>query len=91
MYISLDRANIIPLYLPNPKFALKYFLPHHCVILRSNETSEFFFHASTKTATGYEKFSQKNYFDILCRFRLFPFILITDIKKMYLVANATLF
>lgn len=92
-YIFLGQAKIISLQLSNPKSALKYFLQHHCIIRDLNETTKFriVFDASMETKRGLalndillKGFKiQPDLFDNHCRFRLFPFVLITDIKNVH--------
>lgn len=92
-YVALGHAIEVPLALTNTKSELKYFLPHHCVVRQDSLTTKLrvVFDASMKTVSGYslndimpKGFTmQPDLFDILCRFRTYRFIFITDIEKMY--------
>ena len=92
-YISLNHGKYVPLELKNDKLENKYFLPHHCVIREASATTKLrvVFDASMKTTTGYSLNDimlkgfpvQPELFDILCRFRAFKYVLVTDIEKMY--------
>lgn len=92
-YLALGHAKEIPLVLTNAKSELKYFLPHHCVVRQDSLTTKLrvVFDASMKTETGYSlndlmlkgSTMQPDLFDILCRFRTYQFVFITDIEKMY--------
>ncbi|KAJ8976397.1 hypothetical protein NQ317_003947 [Molorchus minor] len=92
-YVALSHGKFVPLELTNNKLENKYFLPHHCVIREESATTKLrvVFDASMKTSTGcsLNDIMHKGYtvqpelVDILCRFRLFKFVLISDIQKMY--------
>lgn len=92
-YIALNHAKIIPLELQNSTGANKFFLPHHCVLRDSSETTKLrvVFDGSATSSSGLSLNDmtlkgfkvQPDLFDILCRFRLFKYVLTTDIKKMY--------
>ena len=70
-----------------------FYLPHHCVLKDSSETTKLtvVFDASAKTSTGTSlnenlmvgpKF-QNDLFAILLRFRFYPIVFSADIAKMY--------
>lgn len=71
----------------------KYFLPHHCVVKHSSETTKLrvVFDSSSKTSTGISLNDilhkgygvQPDLYDIVCRFRLYKFVLTCVIEKMY--------
>lgn len=92
-YLNLDHARIIPLLYQNAEGLSKYFIPHFAV-LRPDSTStqlRVVFDASTPTSSklslnqitykGYQV--QPNLFDILVRFRTYPYVLTCDIQKAY--------
>lgn len=92
-YINLNHARIIPLSLKNELHENKYFLPHHCVLRESSQSTKLrvVFDGSMKTSTGlslndvmHKGFTvQSELFDILLRFRSFAYVLTSDIEKMY--------
>lgn len=92
-YISLNHGNYVPLSLTNSNNENKYFLPHHCVFKEDSSSTKLrvVFDASMKTTSGISLNDiflkgytvQPELFDIICRFRLFKFVLVADIKKMY--------
>lgn len=92
-YIELGHARYIPLELKNQNNEHKYFIPHHCVVKNDRVTTRLrvVFDASMKSTSGYSlndiclkgRVVQPELFDILCRFRIFKFVLVADIKKMY--------
>ena len=92
-YIELGHAAYVPLNLTNKNNDNKYFIPHLCVVRESSSTTKLrvVFDASAKTSTGVSlnDVTLKGYqvqpelFDILCRFRYYQFVLISDIQKMY--------
>ncbi|XP_050313663.1 uncharacterized protein LOC126748451 [Anthonomus grandis grandis] len=92
-YISLNHARVVPLSLKNEKLENKYFLPHHCVLRESSQTTKLrvVFDGSMKTSTGLSLNDvmhkgmtvQPELFDILLRFRSFKYVLTADIEKMY--------
>lgn len=92
-YINLGHAKEVHFSLQNESSQLKYFLPHHCVVREESLTTKLrvVFDASMRTSSGYSLNDillkgpqvQSELFDILCRFRTFKFVLVTDIEKMY--------
>lgn len=92
-YVDLGHAQYIPLSLKNYKLQNKYFIPHLCVIRESSVSTKLrvVYDASCVSSSGYSLNDiclkgyqvQADLYDILCRFRLFPFVFTTDIKKMY--------
>lgn len=92
-YIQLNHAKTVPLTLQNEIGENKYFMPHHAVIREDSETTRLrvVFDASMKTTTGISLNNillkgytvQPELFDILNRFRLYQFVAIVDIQKMY--------
>lgn len=93
-YLEKNYAEKVPLKLENEFSENKYFIPHHCVIREESCSTKLrvVLDASMKTTTGYslndvmlKGFTlQPELFDILCRFRLFKYVLTTDIEKMFL-------
>jgi Pao retrotransposon peptidase/Family of unknown function (DUF5641)/Protein of unknown function (DUF1759)/Putative peptidase (DUF1758)/Integrase core domain/Integrase zinc binding domain/Reverse transcriptase (RNA-dependent DNA polymerase) len=92
-YIQMDHARYVPLKLQNSLHENKYFIPHLCVI-RENSVStrlRVVFDASCPTTSGLSlnDITLKGYqiqpelFDILCRFRLTKFAIVSDVIKMY--------
>lgn len=77
-----------------PPDRLKYYLPHHAVIKPENSTTKLrtLFNGSAETSNGIalkdvlmtRPSIQQDIFDILIRFRLPQYILMADIKKMYM-------
>lgn len=92
-YIDLDHAHYVPLTQKTNLSDYKYFIPHLCVIRENSATTKLrvVFDASAKSSSGYSLNDiclkgyqvQPDLYDILCRFRSFPFVFTTDIKKMY--------
>lgn len=92
-YVHLGHARYIPLSIKNKNNEFKYFLPHHCVLREESLTTKLrvVFDGSMKTTSGYSLndillkgfIDQPELFDILCRFRMFNFVIICDIEKMF--------
>lgn len=92
-YVELNHAKFVPLELQNNNFENKYFLPHHCVIKENSISTKLrvVFDGSATSSSGYSlnDLTLKGYqvqpelFDILSRFRLFTYVLTTDIQQMY--------
>lgn len=93
-YVELGHGKLIDFDANNPEhIAKRNFLPHQCVIRELSETTKLrvVFDASCKLKSGlslndlmYKGFTvQPELFDILCRFRTFKFVILTDIVKMY--------
>lgn len=90
-YVHLGHARYVPLNLSNSSLR-KNFLPHHCVLKNESTTKlRVVFDGSMKTTSGVSLNDvllkgfpvQPDLFDILCRFRCFMYVLLTDIQKMY--------
>lgn len=92
-YVKLGHARFIDFALKNDQGDHRYFIPHHCVVRTEKITTKLrvVFNASMKTTSGYSLNDiclkgyvvQPELFDILCRFRTFKHVLVTDIEKMY--------
>ncbi|XP_074036726.1 uncharacterized protein [Leptinotarsa decemlineata] len=92
-YVSLKHATYVPFNPTDKSAEIKYFLPHHCVIKESSETTKLrvVFDGSTKTSTGFSLNDllhkgyqvQPDLYDIFCRFRQHSYVLTCDIEKMY--------
>lgn len=90
-YINMDHGKYLESGVNENQH--RVFLAHHCVIRDEALTTKLrvVFDGSNKTSSGFSlndimlKGSpvQPELFDILCRFRTFQFVLVTDIKKMY--------
>lgn len=90
-YINLGHGKYIEF--EEDKKGSRVFLAHHCVIKENAVTTKLrvVFDASSKTSTGYSLNDvmlkgytvQPDLFDIICRFRSFKFVFVTDIQKMY--------
>lgn len=100
-YVELGHARYVPLSLVNVESenheVNKYFFPHHAVFRENSVSSKIriVFDGSCKTSSGLclndvtlKGFQvQPDLYDILCRFRSFNFVLISDIEKMYRQIN----
>ena len=71
----------------------RYYLPHHGIIQTVNRTKfRVVFNASAKTSNGRSINDellagpnlQNDLFSIIARFRTFPYVITTDIEKMFL-------
>lgn len=92
-YVELGHAQYVPLTLQNYKFENKYFIPHLCVIREASVSTKLrvVYDASCPSSSGFSLNDiclkgyqvQPDLFDILCRFRFYPCVFTTDIKKMY--------
>lgn len=92
-YVALKHGKYVPLTTQNDRNEKKYFIPHHCVIREDSATTKLrvVFDASMKTSSGVSLndimlkgfLVQPELYDILCRFRSFPYVLLCDIEKMY--------
>lgn len=88
-YITLGHGKYIEMQEEEKKN--RVFLPHHCVIRDDAPSTKLrvVFDASSKTSTGLSLNDlmlkgypvQPDLFDILCRFRFYRYVLVTDIKK----------
>ncbi|XP_048524259.1 uncharacterized protein LOC125505138 [Dendroctonus ponderosae] len=92
-YISLGHGKYVALSQKNELNENKYFIPHHCVIREDSLTTKLrvVFDASMKSSNGVSLNNimlkgfpvQPDLYDILCRFRSFPYVFVGDIEKMY--------
>lgn len=93
-YIRLGHGKIIDMDASNvSEISKRYFLPHHCVVREESITTKLrvVFDASMKSSSGLslndvmlKGFTvQPDLFDILCRFRIFKYVITADIEKMY--------
>jgi len=92
-YISLGHARYVPLSLHNLNMDNKYFIPHLCVIRPDSVSTKLrvVFDASARTSSGLSLNDvtlkgyqvQPDLFDILCKFRVYLFVLSADIEKMF--------
>lgn len=92
-YISLGHAQYIDISSCNLSTDLVYFLPHHCVINEGSKTTTLrvVFDGSMKTNEGISlndvllngEIMQNDLFGTLVLFRLYKFVLIADIQKMF--------
>lgn len=92
-YIELGHGKIVPLLSKKSEIEQKYFIPHLCVIRDESISTKFrvVFDASAKSSSGYSlnDITYKGFqvqpplYDILCRFRVYKYVLTTDINKMY--------
>lgn len=92
-YVSLGHANFVPPCPTNTLSEKKFIVPHLCVIREASTTTKLCVvcDASCKSSSGrslnditLKGFQvQSDMYDILCRFRIFTFVLTADIKKVY--------
>lgn len=92
-YVDLGHGNYVPLSLSTKDLLNKYFLPHHCGIKEESVSTKLrvVFDASMQSTSGLslndEMYKgptvQPELFDIVCRFRTFKYVMITNIIKMY--------
>ncbi|KAJ8941652.1 hypothetical protein NQ314_010296 [Rhamnusium bicolor] len=88
-YVALGHTRYVPLDVTTLKFEHKYFLSHHCVLRESSSTTKIkvALDASMKSSsdlslndTMLKGFPvHPELFDILCRFRIYKYVLTTDI------------
>ncbi|XP_029170291.1 uncharacterized protein LOC114939979 [Nylanderia fulva] len=92
-YLALGHMKLVREENDKDKGLPTYYLPHHCILKTSNETTKIrvVFDASCKSSTGVSLNDalmigptvQQDLFSIVSRFRIFRFVFSADIAKMY--------
>ena len=92
-YETLNHMELVPENEIEIDTKNSFYLPHHAVLKETSATTKLrvVFNGSAKSSTGKSLNDllalgpkiQDNLFDLLCRFRTYPFVLTADIEKMY--------